>query len=143
MIWDWRGGVGESAEAIERAARRRGLVRGAIGLAVAVALFFWKPIVGAVAGGVTLVLLGVALVSPVGLYPRVERGVAGFARGVGLVVSWVTLTLVFFLVFLPIGLVLRAMGWLRLARGLEPGAASYWRAPDTAGASAARHDRQF
>jgi hypothetical protein len=114
-----------------------------VGLAVAVGLWFWKPVLGVVAGGLTVVLLLVALLSPVRVHPRVERGLAGFARGVGLVVSWVTLTGVFFLVFLPLGLMLRALGKLRLDPGLDRSAASYWRAPDTVGAWPERHDRQF
>jgi hypothetical protein len=146
-IWDWRaeGGAVDGAAAA-RAARRRGLVRAVVGLVVAAALWLWKPVLGMVAAGVTLGLLAIALVSPGGLYPKVEGGIAAFARGVGLAVSWVTLTLVFFLVVLPLGLVLRALGKLRLDRGPDGpdrSAASYWRAPDTAGTSPARHDRQF
>ncbi len=109
---------------------------------VAVALFLWEPLIGVIAGCVTLVLLVIALVSPRGLYPKVERGIGVFARWVGVGVSWVTLTVVFFLVFLPLGVVLRGLGKLRLDVGLDRSAGSYWRPAESSGV-AGRHDRQF
>lgn len=120
-------------------ARRRGLVRGGIGLLVAGGLALWKPLLGAVAAGIAVLLLVVALLAPGTLYPRLEGWIAAFARGVGVAVTWVTLTLVFVLVFLPMGLLLRATGRLRIAPGLDPEAPTYWRPADPPG----RHDRQF
>lgn len=139
-VWDWRRDV-EGASAAEGAARARrgGLLRGGIGLLVAAALAFWKPVLGAIAGAVALVVLALALLAPRTLYPRLEGWIAAFARGVGVAVSWITLTSVHLLVFLPLGLLLRAAGRLRIGPDPDPEARSYWRPAD----STARHDRQF
>lgn len=139
-IWHWRAG---SAAAPAGRARLRGLARGAVGLAVAALLALWKPVLGAVAAALALLLLAVALASPRGLYPRVERGLAAFARAVGLAVTWITLTLVHVLVFLPLGLLLRTTGRLRITRSPDPDAASYWRPVDRQGGGAERYERQF
>lgn len=139
-VWDWRREEGSppASDAAARA-RRRGLVRGGIGLLVAGALALWKPVLGAVAAGVALVLLALALLAPGTGYRRAEGWIAAFAHGVGVAVTWVTLTAVFALVFLPLGLLLRAAGRLRIAPGLEPRATTYWRPADPPG----RHERQF
>jgi hypothetical protein len=110
---------------------------------VAALLAFWKPLLAAVAATLALALLAVALASPRGLYPRVERGLAAFARAVGLGVTWITLTAVHLLVFLPLGLLLRATGRLRITRSPDPAAATYWRLPDRPRAGAGGYERQF
>lgn len=138
--WDRRREESLSAAPdVARRARRRGLVRCGIGLLVAGGLVLWKPLLGAVAAGIAVLLLAVALLAPGSLYPRIEGWIAAFARGVGVAVTWVTLTLVFVLVFLPMGLLLRGAGRLRIAPGLDPEAPTYWRPADPPG----RHDRQF
>lgn len=139
-VWDWgrkeRAGSGPD---VAGRALRRGLVRGGIGLLVAAALALWKPVLGMVAAGIAVAVLALALLAPRTLYPGVERWIAAFARGVGVAVTWVTLTAVFALVFLPLGLLLRTTGRLRIAPGLDPEAPTYWRPADPPG----RHDRQF
>lgn len=141
-IWRWRPVAADPAAAAARA-RRGGLARGAVGLIAALLIAVWKPLLGVVAGVLALLLLAVALASPRRLYPRVERSIAAFARGVGLAVSWATLTLVHVLVFLPLGLFLRATGRLRIARSPDPGAPTYWRPADRPRVGAERYERQF
>lgn len=119
------------------------MVRAGGGLAVAALLALWKPVLGAVAAGIALVLLALALASPDGLYRRVEGWIARFARGASLAVSTVTLTLLHLLVLTPLGLVLRTSGRLRFERDPDPAAPTYWRTPDGAGADPGRHERQF
>lgn len=142
-IWDWRGEVeGASAAARAARARRGGLLRGGVGLLVAAALALWKPVLGIVAGTLALAVLLLALLAPRTLYARLEGWIAVFAHGVGVAVSWTTLTAVHLLVFLPLGLLLRAAGHLRIDPGpnpVNPEAPTYWRPAD----STARHDRQF
>ena len=140
-IWTWRPAPTDPVAA--RRTRLGVFVRSGIGLVLAALLALWKPVLGAVAAGLALLFLTLALASPRGLYPRVERGVAAFARAVGLAVSWITLTLVHFLVFLPLGLLLRATGRLRITRSPDPGAASYWRPADRKGGGPERYERQF
>lgn len=139
-VWDWRREEGSAPAPDEaRRARRRGLVRGGVGLLAAAALALWKPVLGAVAAGIAVLLLALALLAPATALRRLEGWIAAFARGVGVAVTWVTLTLVFVLVFLPLGLLLRAFGRLRIAPGLDPEAPTYWRPADPPG----RHERQF
>jgi hypothetical protein len=141
VIWRWRPSQEEGSVAAR--GRRRGLVRGAVGLGVAVLLGLWKPVVGAVAAVLAVALLAVALASPGGLYPRVERWLAAFARSVAVAVSWLTLTVVHVFVFLPLGLLLRATGRLRITRALDPEATTYWRPADVSGGGPRSHERQF
>lgn len=141
VIWHWRPGDGTSAAGAASRARRHGLVRGVVGLGVGALLVLWKPVLGAVAAGIALVLLILAVASPLGVYARVEGWITAFARGVGAVVSGITLGVLHLFVFTPLGLLLRATGRLRIERLPDPDVPSYWRAPD--GAGRAHHDRQF
>jgi hypothetical protein len=141
LIWTWRPTPADSSAT--RHACRRGLLRGGLGLAVAALLALWKPLLGVVAAALALSLLAVAVASPKSLYPRLEGWLAAFARVVGLGVTWTTLTVVHVLVFLPLGLLLRAAGRLRLDRSLDPGASSYWRPADRPPAGPGRYERQF
>ncbi len=139
-VWDWRRDV-EGASAAEGAARARrgGFLRSGIGLLVAAALALWKPVLGIVAGALAFTVLALALLAPRTLYPLLEGWIAAFARGVGVAVSWITLTSVHLLVFVPLGLLLRATGRLRIGPAPDREATTYWRPAD----SIARHDRQF
>lgn len=130
-VWDWRGAGDAARAAAERArraaaARKSGLIRAAVGFAIALLLAWWKPLIGAVAGGLSVVVLLLALLSPLGAYAGLSRGLERFGHGVGVVVTWVLMSLVFFLVFLPLGLLLRLTGKLGIRRGAEPDRATYW-----------------
>lgn len=137
-IWSW-----SPAPPAPRRGYRRALLRGGLGLVVATLVAVWKPVLGAIAAGLALLLLAVALASPQNLYPWVERALAAFARAVGLAVSWAALSFVHVLVFLPLGLFLRATGRLRITRYPDPGVASYWRPADRPRPGAGRYERQF
>ena len=141
VIWHWRTTPVDPGAA--RRSRIRGLVRALIALGVAVLLVFWKPILGAVAAGVVLALATVALASPLGLYPAIERSIAAFARAVGKGVGAAALVLLHVLVFSPLGLLLRSTGRLRFARDPRPEASSYWRTPDGPADGSTGHERQF
>ena len=152
-MWPWReAGAGASEGRRERAAaaRRGAAWRAAVGLAVAAALAFWKPWLAVVVVAVTLLVLALALASPLGAYARLEHALGRFAHGVGMAVTWLLMPLLYYLLFLPVGLVLRSAGKLRLTRGADPAAATYWTSPAGAerggrwqGEGAARYRRQF
>jgi Flp pilus assembly pilin Flp len=72
-----------------------------------------------------------ALVSPLGAFRALTRGLEVFARGVGLVLTWLLMALAYYLLFLPFGLLLRAAGKLRVTRGADAKRTSYWE-PSTA-----------
>lgn len=82
------------------------------------------PWIGIVAGiGGLLALLG--SISPAFLKP-IFVGLSLVLMPIGLVVGEVMLVLIFFLIFLPMGLVFRMMGRDRLQRKLDRSATTYW-----------------
>lgn len=147
-VWDWRAAgdaAGAEAERRRRAAgaRREGLVRAAVGVVVGGLVWLFKPVLGVVVLAVTLLLLALALASPLGGYRAVTRALERFGHGVGLAVTWVLMSLIFYLLFAPFGLLLRALGKLGLTFGAEPGRASYWRAAAWERVTPDSYRRQF
>lgn len=129
IVWPWRQPAGDDRAAAARAARRRGAVQAAVAFLVATLLWFWKPILAAVVVSIALVVLLLALASPLGGFARLERGVERFAHGVGMAVTWLLMPLLFFLVFLPVGLFLRR-GRLRFTGNPDPDEPTYWQRRD-------------
>lgn len=140
-VWPWReaadggdaGGAsgpsaGGSAEAAARA-RRGAALRSLVGLGIAALLLLWKPWLAAVVTVISLLVLALALASPLNLYARFEHGLDRVAHGVGLAMTWILMPILYVLLFLPVGLLLRAAGKLRLTRRPDPGAATYWLSP--------------
>jgi hypothetical protein len=150
-VWNPRGGAASDAEALGRrraAARRQGAIGLAVGLAVA-AILGWlrrgRPgphVAPLVIAGVAVLFAAVAFASPLGLYPRIERILDAFARAVGAAVTWLLMTVLFFLFVLPVGLGLRLAGKLSLAKGFDPRRSSYWSKPRRAG-GADSYRKQF
>jgi hypothetical protein len=136
VVWDWRrttaaDPAGAAAAAQDReaaAARRRGLIGAAVGFAVA-GLFYYLglEVMAAVVAAVTLVLTILALAAPLTAYRRVTGWIDRFARGVGVVVTWALMTILYYVVFLPLGLFLRARGKLAITQGTDPSRPTYWR----------------
>jgi len=85
----------------------------------------WPPLVSQAlwAAGVLMGLIG--LVFPPAARP-VYIVMMALALPIGLVVSSVLMTLIYYLVLTPIGLVMRLVGYDPLRRGLDPAASSYW-----------------
>ncbi len=118
-----------------KALRNFGLVVGGVLLGIAALVLWrkgWTPntavyILGGIGGA--LVVLG--LIVPAVLKP-LYRVWMGLALVLGFVMTRVLLTVVFFLLFMPIGLVMRLLGRDPMHRRPDPSAASYWikRTPD-------------
>ncbi|HEX7180252.1 MAG TPA: hypothetical protein VF756_00310 [Thermoanaerobaculia bacterium] len=131
VVWSWRDREASAAQARDReasAARKRGLAGGVIGLAAAALIYFWweKPAAAAVVAAIALVFTLLALLSPLGAHKTVARALDRFAYGVGTAVTWVLMTVLYYLLFLPLGLVLRARGRLGITRSFDPRRPSYW-----------------
>lgn len=130
VVWDWRGGDQEGARRAREAAaiRRRGLIGGAVGLTVAALVFFlWKrPVPAAVIAAVALLLSLPSLLAPLTAGRSVGRALDRFAHAVGTGVTWILMTLLYYLLFLPVGLILRGRGKLGITRGFDPRRPSYW-----------------
>jgi len=124
---------------------------------VAAAIFF--PLIGWLATGKPralaeaslpllggLAIAGLALAIVALLKPAVIRplfiGVSLVTLPIGLVVGELVLLVVFFGVFLPIGLVMRIVGRDALQRQLDKSAKSYWQ-PKAQPTSPARYFQQF
>jgi hypothetical protein len=136
----------EAAAQRRRRLRRQAAVRAAVGLAIAALLALWKPLFAAVVAAIALALLAVALAAP-GAYGRIAAGLERFGHWVGRAVTWLLMPLLFYLLFLPVGLALRAAGKLRITRGPDPSRATYWDTPEPGqrwgGGGAASYRRQF
>jgi hypothetical protein len=147
VIWSWRGGDNtEHARAREAAAaRQRGLLGGLIGLSIAALLYFFarKPVPAAVVAAVTLVFTLLALLAPLTAYKAVTRALDRFAYAVGTGVTWVLLTVIYYLFFLPLGLILRSRGKLRVTRGFDAQRSSYWTPLEDRARTPESYRRQF
>jgi hypothetical protein len=110
------------------AARRQGLIGGACGLLAAAALawLLHRAVMGAVVAVVALAFALLALAAPLTLYRRLRGALDRFGHLVGTAVTWVLMTALFYLLFLPVGLAMRAAGKLGFTRFADPGLDSYW-----------------
>ena len=143
-VWRWRSAADPDAPRRAAAAeRRRGLVGGAIGTIAAVLLWQWRPAMGLVVLAIALLLTLAALVSPLGLFRRIRRVLEAFGRAVGVALTWALMTIVYYGLFLPVGLLLRARGRLRLRKRLDAAAPTYWTKVPERPASLDRYRRQF
>lgn len=143
MVWTWRVPRADARVSEAAAARRAGLLRAAVGLVVgAVVWAIWRTSFGAVIVGVSVVVGLLALLSPLGAYRVLDRAIAWLGRTIGSAVTWGLMPIVYFLLFLPVGLLLRARGRLRLQGGPDKALASYWIATDRR-PPAESYERQF
>jgi hypothetical protein len=126
-VWDWRAPPVTGAEALERGHPRRhqaiqGLVRASL---VAVCL------------GMAGLLL--AAIAPVRWLLAIRKALDAFGHAVGVVVSTVVLSLVYFGFMLPAGLLSRRRKDSRYRGAIDRSAASYW----TAARPSESAERQF
>jgi hypothetical protein len=156
-VWDWMGDAGPRSagggaagqRAREAAAARlQGVIGGAVGLAVAalLGLLLHRRGMALVVGGVALVVALLALAAPLTLYARLRHGLDRLGHWVGTATTWVLMTVLYYLLFLPVGLVMRATGRLGFTRFADPARASYWTVTPEAAAPAAdpaSYRRQF
>jgi VIT1/CCC1 family predicted Fe2+/Mn2+ transporter len=135
VAWSWRDrAAGEAMEREREAAanRRKGVIGALIGLAVAALLYFvfHRPVAAAVVAGIAVVIALLALASPLGLYKGLTRALDRFAHAVGSGVTWVLMPVLFYVVFLPIGLLLRARGKLAISKNADPRMPTYWKSTE-------------
>lgn len=144
-VWQWRTTADPGTVASRaRQARTRGLVQGAIGLAAASAVYLlWKTPFAWVIAGIAATIALLALASPLGAYAAVERGLATFGRWVGTAVTWILMPLLYWLLFLPVGLLLRARRRLRVTRGFDRGLPTYLQPTAKRRDGVAPYERQF
>ena len=142
-IWNWQAEqVDARTEQTEPGVRLRGGLQALAGAAFGVLAFlFWSRTVGSVALGLAALILFSSLISPGGLYASIQRIFEATGRAVGRVLTWVLMVPIFYLFFLPFGLLLRRGRRDRLRRYFEPEASSYWEPHDSV--TAASRERQY
>ena len=130
IVWDWRAGKDEEPRRAREAAkiRLRALLGGAVGLTVAALMFFLlkKPLAAGAIAAVALLLSLPGLVAPLTAGRSVGRVLDRFAHAVGTGVTWFLMTGLYYLLFLPAGLLLRSRGKLAITRSFDPRRPSYW-----------------
>lgn len=146
VAWDWRraGDRNDQDESIRNAAaRRRGVIGGLVGLAIAAAVyFFWRPGVAALIAGISLALALLAVAAPPA-YRKVAGLLDRFGHAVGMAVTWVLMTLLYWLLFLPVGLLLRARGRLAVTTHPDRRLPSYWSSTEGRPWTAESYRKQF
>jgi hypothetical protein len=148
VSWKWREKAGnpEAARAREAAAaRKQGLVGLSIGLAVAMIFYFalGRHRMALAVAAVAAVLALVAFLFPLTLHKKIAAGLAAFGHAFGTAVTWILMTFLYYVLFLPVGLFLRKTGKLRIAGGPERAASTYWTSTEERQPTLESYRRQF
>jgi len=148
VSWKWREKAGnlEAARASEAAAaRKQGLLGLAVGLAVALTLYFafGRHRMALAVAAVSAVLALVAFLFPLTLHKKIAAGLAAFGHAFGTAVTWVLMTILYYVLFLPVGLFLRTTGKLRIAGAPDPAVPSYWTSTEERQPTLESYRRQF
>ena len=142
VVWDGEEKAGAAAASLA-ATRRHGLIGAAAGLAVAALFyFFWRPEPAYVVAGVSLVLAALAFAAPAA-HRRVTGWLDRFARAVAAGVTWVLMTLLYYLFFLPAGLLLRSRGKLAVTFRPDASRSSYWASTEDRPKTPESYRKQF
>lgn len=145
VIWSWRP-AGPSPRPATGPIRVRGAVQAAVGLAVAGGLAWLGRhtpaiVVASVASAIGLA----AIASPLGVFAAIERAFAALAVRVGQALTWILLPVIFYLFFVPFGLLFRRGRRDAMRRYFDREAPTYWTtrgAPGTRAGSTS-HERPY
>ena len=143
VVWRWkeRSGSKSSGQSPSRA-RLMGCIQGGVGVGLATAIYLlWSQTIGMVVFSISTIVLFSALVSPLGLYRIIQGIFETLGTHTGRALTWLALVPLFYLFFLPFGLVFRSGRRDRMKRFFEPDEESYWEPHKEF--SAADHERQF
>ncbi len=129
VIWRWQN-TDDTPRRI-RSARRGALIRFVVASAVGAVFFvLHRPIAACVAGGIGSLGLLLALASPLGAYAALDRAVVRASKLVGTLFTWLLLAPVFYLFFMPFGLLFRRGSRDPMKRALDRSASTYWKRRD-------------
>ena len=145
MAWNWRQAGGNEEPEIQKnaAARRRGLIGGAVGLLIAALVyFFWRPNLGYVIAGVSVALALLALAAPAA-YRKVAGLLDRFGHAVGMAVTWLLMTVLYYVLFFPVGLLLRAQKKLAVTQHPDRRLPTYWSSTEGKPWTAESYRKQF
>ena len=145
IIWNWDGSdSAEKSAGSSSRTRLKGSIQGvAAGAMGALLYLYWSQTVGRIVMGLGTVILLSALVSPTGLYRLVERLLAALGLWTGRAINWILLVPLFYLFFLPFGLLFRRNRSDRLRRYTDPEASTYWEPHEGITAASDLRERQY
>jgi hypothetical protein len=144
VVWNWRAGRDSDAQARHVYSRRQGAVHSFIGLVIAGILFvLGQRTLAMIAGSLATLSFLLAMISPAGLYTRLRHGVAQLGVWIGIALSWILLVPLFYLFFLPFGLLLRRGARDSMERNLDSTAMSYWKKRKEVTGVRSGYERQF
>lgn len=127
-IWNWRSREPPDAAVVPTGpARKRGALQALVGAtAGALMLFFGARVLAGIIFTIASVTLVAAIVSPTGLYAGIERAFKALGHRVGLALTWLLMGILFYLLFLPFGLLFRRGTKDPMRRFYEAGTTTYW-----------------
>ncbi len=142
-IWNFT--ADERAAAVPAAVpgrvRLRGSLQALVGVSVGVVFFFFvSATLGRIVMGIAGFILLSALVSPTVVYAGIEKLFDSLGHLLGRAMTWLLMVPLFYLFFLPFGLLFRRGRRDRLRRYSERDAATYWERRE--GPTAASHSRE-
>ncbi len=114
-----------------------------IGCGIGAYVLFWKGSTNGYIWMAVGAMLGACRIVPP-LFRRIYRFWVGFSIVLGYFVSRILLTIIFFIVILPTGIIMKILGKDPMERKRDPDAATYWRRKDSeADTSIDRYEKQF
>ena len=122
--------------------RQFGQMTGAIFFIIAVLLFLKHKHIAVPVVLISVVLLGTAYARPSALKPVYAAWMKA-AFILGWINTRIILTALFYLVFAPIGLVMRLMGLDPLEKRIEKNRASYWKMKEKRVFDSSHYEKQF
>ena len=145
IIWNWHGSdSAEKSAGSSSRTRLKGSIQGvAAGAMGALLYLYWSQTVGRIVMGLGTVILLSALVSPTGLYRLVERLFAALGLWTGRAINWILLVPLFYLFFLPFGLLFRRGRRDSMTRFYEAESSTYWRGRRRARSGSSDRRRQY
>ena len=144
VVWNWRAGRDSDAQARHVYSRRQGAVHSFVGLVIAAVLFvLGRHTLALVAGSIATLSFLLSMISPAGLYTQLRRGVAQLGVWIGIALSWILLVPMFYLFFLPFGLLLRRGARDSMERNFNDTTGSYWKKREDSTGGRSDYERQF
>ena len=143
-IWSPLGVPAQAAARGSGRVRLAGALRAALMAAVGVLLFFfWSQTMAAVVLALATIVLLTALLSPRGLYAGIERLLEALGNVTGRALSWISLSLIFYTIFLPYGWLFRRGHRDSMRRFYDVKAESYWTPHGSRHSGSDQATRQF
>lgn len=144
VIWNWRSSGLYSRSQSPSSLRKKGAMQGA-GAAIIASLFWYFDLrtMSYIAGTMATIVLVAAIVSPNRAFATLNRGADKLGRFLGNCIKWIFLPAVYYLFFLPFGILFRRGDNDSLQRTYAPGNSTYWINRKESGVVSRSRSKQF